>query len=234
MGTGVSREKGEREERAERAALCSLTEKEKRLSGSSEMTISQETTARCEMEMKTEEQRQLENIKEVVSTRRLRTSQQHKTEERSEIPQEEEVSLETFWDCFRVPNWECSGGELEDSYCRYSRNRRRYRDEAWPQDARSEGENCDWTTEGTAKKERKVEEDPGLQSSKRGSAGKAFQDGFPGESGGTPGGERLDDNSGYIECIPTCQGGRAIQSLSALHLTKSMLCSRWDAIWSER
>ncbi|KAH7821208.1 uncharacterized protein MONOS_12870 [Monocercomonoides exilis] len=44
------------------------------------------------------------------------------------------------------------------------------------------------------KEERKVEEDPGLQGAKRGSVGKAFQDGVTGDSGGTPGGERLDDH----------------------------------------
>ncbi|KAH7828718.1 uncharacterized protein MONOS_15053 [Monocercomonoides exilis] len=55
-----------------------------------------------------------------------------------------------------------------------------------------------------AKEKRKVEEDPGLQSSKRESAGKALQNGFPGNSGGTPGEERLDDHSGHIECIPGC------------------------------
>ncbi|KAH7828501.1 uncharacterized protein MONOS_7701 [Monocercomonoides exilis] len=54
-----------------------------------------------------------------------------------------------------------------------------------------------------SKEERKVEKDPGLQSSKRGRTGKALQDGFPGDSRGTPGGERLDDHFGYIEqgCI---------------------------------
>ncbi|KAH7828646.1 uncharacterized protein MONOS_15549 [Monocercomonoides exilis] len=55
-----------------------------------------------------------------------------------------------------------------------------------------------------AKEKRKVEEDPGLQSSKRGRTGKALQNGFPGNSGGTPGEERLDDHSGHIECIPGC------------------------------
>ncbi|KAH7827041.1 uncharacterized protein MONOS_9877 [Monocercomonoides exilis] len=83
------------------------------------------------------------------------------------------------------------------------------------------------------KEKRKVEEDPGLQSSKRGSAGKTLQNGFPGNSGGTPGGERLDDHFGYIECIPACKGGRAIQSLSVLQLSKSMLFLRNDAIWSK-
>ncbi|KAH7818698.1 uncharacterized protein MONOS_2136 [Monocercomonoides exilis] len=83
------------------------------------------------------------------------------------------------------------------------------------------------------KEERKVEKDPGLQSSKRKSAGKTLQDGFPGDSGGTPGGERLDDNSGHIECIPTCQSGRTIQSLSVLELSKPMFCFRRDSIWSK-
>ncbi|KAH7817957.1 uncharacterized protein MONOS_11639 [Monocercomonoides exilis] len=83
------------------------------------------------------------------------------------------------------------------------------------------------------KEKRKVEEDPGLQSSKRGSAGKTLQDGFPGDSCGTPGGERLDNNSGHIECLSTCQSGRAIQSLSVLQLSKSMLSLRGDAIWSK-
>ncbi|KAH7817983.1 uncharacterized protein MONOS_8453 [Monocercomonoides exilis] len=77
-----------------------------------------------------------------------------------------------------------------------------------------------------AKEEREVEKDLGLQSSKRGSVGKTLQDGFPGNSGGTPGGERLDDNTGHIECIPACKGGRAIQSLSVFQLSKSMLRSR--------
>ncbi|KAH7830529.1 uncharacterized protein MONOS_4293 [Monocercomonoides exilis] len=61
-----------------------------------------------------------------------------------------------------------------------------------------------------SKEERKVEKDLGLQNSKRGCAAKTLQDGFPGDSGGTPGGERLDDNSGHIESIITCKGGRAI------------------------
>ncbi|KAH7820092.1 uncharacterized protein MONOS_6080 [Monocercomonoides exilis] len=84
------------------------------------------------------------------------------------------------------------------------------------------------------KEKRKVEKNPGLQSSKRGRTGKAFQDGFPGDSGGTPGGERLDDNSGHIECIPACQSVRVIQSLSVFQLSKSMLRSHRDAIWSEK
>ncbi|KAH7825786.1 uncharacterized protein MONOS_7109 [Monocercomonoides exilis] len=58
--------------------------------------------------------------------------------------------------------------------------------------------------------------------------------GVGGESGGTPGGERLDDNSGYIACIPTCQSGREIQSLSVLQLPEAMLCSHRDALWSKR
>ncbi|KAH7818858.1 uncharacterized protein MONOS_14010 [Monocercomonoides exilis] len=45
------------------------------------------------------------------------------------------------------------------------------------------------------KEERKVEKDPGLQGAKRGSAGEAFQDGFLGDSSGTPGGKLLDDHS---------------------------------------
>eukprot|EP00770_Monocercomonoides_exilis_P015459 MONOS_15409.1-p1 / transcript=MONOS_15409.1 / gene=MONOS_15409 / organism=Monocercomonoides_exilis_PA203 / gene_product=unspecified product / transcript_product=unspecified product / location=Mono_scaffold01224:595-1245(-) / protein_length=147 / sequence_SO=supercontig / SO=protein_coding / is_pseudo=false len=52
--------------------------------------------------------------------------------------------------------------------------------------------------------ERKVEEDSGLQNCKRGSARETLQDGFPGDSCGTPGEERLDDHSGHIECIPGC------------------------------
>ncbi|KAH7821267.1 uncharacterized protein MONOS_14492 [Monocercomonoides exilis] len=84
------------------------------------------------------------------------------------------------------------------------------------------------------KEEWKVEKDLGLQSSKRGSAGKALQDGLPGDSGGTPGGERLDDHSGHIECIPACQIGRTVQSLSVLQLSKSLLRLRGDAFWSER
>ncbi|KAH7819416.1 uncharacterized protein MONOS_8621 [Monocercomonoides exilis] len=63
------------------------------------------------------------------------------------------------------------------------------------------------------KEERKVEKDPGLQNSKRRSAVKTFQDGFPGDSCGTPGGERFEDHSGHIECISTCKGKRTIQSL---------------------
>ncbi|KAH7828299.1 uncharacterized protein MONOS_15586 [Monocercomonoides exilis] len=85
-----------------------------------------------------------------------------------------------------------------------------------------------------SRKKRKVEKDPGLQGAKRGGAGKAFQDGFPGDSGGTPGGERLDDHSGYIECIPAHQSGRTIQSQSVLQLSKSMQRFLGDAIWSER
>ncbi|KAH7826235.1 uncharacterized protein MONOS_7677 [Monocercomonoides exilis] len=83
------------------------------------------------------------------------------------------------------------------------------------------------------KEERKVEKDPGLQSSKQRSAGKALQDGFPGDSGGTPGGERLDDHYGYIECIPARQSGRTIQSQPVLQLSKSSLFLCGDALWSE-
>eukprot|EP00770_Monocercomonoides_exilis_P008309 MONOS_8268.1-p1 / transcript=MONOS_8268.1 / gene=MONOS_8268 / organism=Monocercomonoides_exilis_PA203 / gene_product=unspecified product / transcript_product=unspecified product / location=Mono_scaffold00307:56068-60488(-) / protein_length=1376 / sequence_SO=supercontig / SO=protein_coding / is_pseudo=false len=83
------------------------------------------------------------------------------------------------------------------------------------------------------KEKRKVEEDTGLQSSERGSAGKAFQDGLPGDSCGTPGGERLDDHPRHIECLSTCQSGRAIQSLSVLQLSRSLLLIRGDAIWSK-
>ncbi|KAH7828661.1 uncharacterized protein MONOS_15216 [Monocercomonoides exilis] len=224
--------------------------------------------------------------------KRLSTSSLDKTEERSEIREgKREGSLESFWDCYRVPNWEHTGGALEDSYRRHSRRRRLHTDAGWPHDARSEKESSDWITEGTtaweaseqterveedwgrqtckpwykssmekspvpnlsrgektqtrvsgnngddkqlfiplgggvegrsgeahkgvggevvqpdihgAKEKRKVEEDPGLQSSKRESAGKALQNGFPGNSGGTPGEERLDDHSGHIECIPGC------------------------------
>ncbi|KAH7823691.1 uncharacterized protein MONOS_5589 [Monocercomonoides exilis] len=75
-----------------------------------------------------------------------------------------------------------------------------------------------------SKEEQKVWKDYGLQGAKRGSAGKAFQDGYPGSCGGTPGGERLDDHSRHIECIPACKGGRAVQSLPMLQLSKSMLC----------
>ncbi|KAH7827327.1 uncharacterized protein MONOS_13351 [Monocercomonoides exilis] len=82
-----------------------------------------------------------------------------------------------------------------------------------------------------SKEERKVEKDLGLQGAKRGSAGKALQDGYPGDSGGTPGGERLDDHSVHIVSISACQGRRAIQSLSVLQLSKSMLRFRGDAIW---
>ncbi|KAH7815460.1 uncharacterized protein MONOS_16168 [Monocercomonoides exilis] len=84
------------------------------------------------------------------------------------------------------------------------------------------------------KEKRKVEKDQGLQGAQRGSAGKAFQDGFPGDSGGTPEGERLDDHSGHIGCIPTCQGGRAIQSLPVLQLSEAMPFLRRDAFWSAR
>ncbi|KAH7826688.1 uncharacterized protein MONOS_7946 [Monocercomonoides exilis] len=83
------------------------------------------------------------------------------------------------------------------------------------------------------KEKRKVEKDLGLQGAKRGRTGKALQDGFPGDSGGTSGGERLDDHFGYIECIPTCQSGRAIQSLTVLQLSKSMLFLCGDAIWGK-
>ncbi|KAH7818321.1 uncharacterized protein MONOS_13084 [Monocercomonoides exilis] len=231
--------------------------------------------------------------------RRLRRSPQDKTEERAEIREGgREGSLESFWDCYRVPNWEHPGGELEDSYCGYSRRRREYTNAAWPQDARSEEENSEWTTEGatsweTGEQTERVEEDWGRQTSeplykssmkkspipnltrgkktqtrisgnngddeqlfsplgggvkgRSGEAGagvggevvqphihgKAFQDGFPGDSCGTPGGERLDDNSGHIEGIPACQSGREIQSLFVLQLSKSMLCLRRDAIWGK-
>ncbi|KAH7819469.1 uncharacterized protein MONOS_12723 [Monocercomonoides exilis] len=77
--------------------------------------------------------------------RRLRISPSDGTDEREE---EREDSLESFWDCYRVPNLERPGGELEDSYCRYSRRRRKYTDTVWPQDAWSEGEYSDWSTEG--------------------------------------------------------------------------------------
>ncbi|KAH7823000.1 uncharacterized protein MONOS_6834 [Monocercomonoides exilis] len=83
------------------------------------------------------------------------------------------------------------------------------------------------------KEERKVEKDTRLQGAKQGSAGKAFQDGFPGDSVGTPGGERLDDYARHIECLSTCQSGRAVQSLSVLQLSKAMLHLRGDAIWSK-
>ncbi|KAH7818727.1 uncharacterized protein MONOS_16342 [Monocercomonoides exilis] len=85
-----------------------------------------------------------------------------------------------------------------------------------------------------AKEKRKVEKNSGLQSSKRGSAGNTLQDGFPGDSSGTPGGERLDDHSGYIECIQGCQSGRTVQPSPVLQLSKSMLRLCSDAIWSER
>eukprot|EP00770_Monocercomonoides_exilis_P001886 MONOS_1875.1-p1 / transcript=MONOS_1875.1 / gene=MONOS_1875 / organism=Monocercomonoides_exilis_PA203 / gene_product=unspecified product / transcript_product=unspecified product / location=Mono_scaffold00035:174443-179634(-) / protein_length=1490 / sequence_SO=supercontig / SO=protein_coding / is_pseudo=false len=83
------------------------------------------------------------------------------------------------------------------------------------------------------KQERKVEEDSGLQNFKRGSARETLQDGFPGDSCGTPGGERLDDYARHIECLSTCQSGRAVQSLSVLQLPKAMLHLRGDAIWSK-
>ncbi|KAH7823616.1 uncharacterized protein MONOS_9495 [Monocercomonoides exilis] len=104
--------------------------------------------------------------------RRLRISSQDKTEERSELREgEREGSLESFWDCYRAPNWERPGGELEDSYSRYSRRRKEYTDAVWPQDARSEGEYCDWSTEGatgweTRERAERVEEDWGRQTSK--------------------------------------------------------------------
>ncbi|KAH7832272.1 uncharacterized protein MONOS_15153p2 [Monocercomonoides exilis] len=81
--------------------------------------------------------------------------------------------------------------------------------------------------------ERKVEEDSGLQNFKRGSARETLQDGFPGDSCGTPGGERLDDYARHIKCLSTCQSGRAVQSLSVLQLPKAMLHLRGDAIWSK-
>ncbi|KAH7818697.1 uncharacterized protein MONOS_2135 [Monocercomonoides exilis] len=72
---------------------------------------------------------------------KLSISPQDKTQERSEIREGgREGSLESFWDCYQVPNWEYIGGELEDSYCRHFRRRREYTDAAWPQDARIEEE----------------------------------------------------------------------------------------------
>ncbi|KAH7826884.1 uncharacterized protein MONOS_11813 [Monocercomonoides exilis] len=232
--------------------------------------------------------------------RLLRISPSDGTEEREG---EREDSLESFWDCYRVPIWERTGGELEDSYCRYSRRERDCTDAVWPQDARNEKGYSNWTTERTSswetseqaerveedwgrqtseplykssmekspipnltrgektqtrisrdngndeqlfipfgggiegrgvvqsdiygpEEERKVEEDSGLQYSKRGSARKTLQDGFPGDSGGTPGGERLDDYARHID-------GRAIQSLSVLQLSKSLLRLRGDVIWGK-
>ncbi|KAH7832386.1 uncharacterized protein MONOS_12825 [Monocercomonoides exilis] len=103
--------------------------------------------------------------------RRLRISPQDKTEERAEIREGgRKWSLESFWDCYRVPNWERPGGEFEDSYCRYAREGRRKRDPKWPQVARSEEECSKWTTEGafaweTSEQAERVEEDCGRQTS---------------------------------------------------------------------
>ncbi|KAH7816057.1 uncharacterized protein MONOS_2566 [Monocercomonoides exilis] len=161
-----------------------------------------------------------EDTQHKKNRRRLITSPLDRTEEQSEIREGEmEGSLESFFNYDRVPNWERPGGELEDSYCRYSRRRREYTDATWPQDTRCEGEYSEGTTEGATSWEtgeraelvvedwgrqtkRKEKKDPGLQGSKRGSAGKTLQDGFTGDSGGHPGEERLDDHSAYIECIP--------------------------------
>ncbi|KAH7815831.1 uncharacterized protein MONOS_10261 [Monocercomonoides exilis] len=74
-----------------------------------------------------------------------------------------------------------------------------------------------------AKEERKVEKDTGFQGVRRGRTGKTLQDGYPEDSGETPGEVRLDDHPGYIECISACQGGRSIQYLSVLKLSKTML-----------
>ncbi|KAH7828011.1 uncharacterized protein MONOS_10571 [Monocercomonoides exilis] len=103
--------------------------------------------------------------------RRLRISPQDKTEERTEIREGgREESLESFWDCYRVPNWERPESELEDSHCSNSRRRRGYTDAVWPQDARGEGEYSDWTTEGvtsweTSRQAERVEEGWGRQTS---------------------------------------------------------------------
>ncbi|KAH7830577.1 uncharacterized protein MONOS_1538 [Monocercomonoides exilis] len=252
---------------------------------------------------------------------RLRISPQDKTEERSGAREGgSEESLENLWDCYRVPNWERPGGELEDSYCRHSRRRGEYTDTVLQQESRSEELRSSGTTEGATswetgeqaerveedwgrqtsepwykssmdespvpnltrgektqtrvsgnnrddkqlfiplaggiegrsgeahtgvggevvqpdihgpEEERKVEEDSGLQNFKRGSARETLQDGFPGDSCGTPGGERLDDYARHIECLSTCQSGRAVQSLSVLQLSKAMLYLRGDAIWSK-
>eukprot|EP00770_Monocercomonoides_exilis_P014499 MONOS_14445.1-p1 / transcript=MONOS_14445.1 / gene=MONOS_14445 / organism=Monocercomonoides_exilis_PA203 / gene_product=unspecified product / transcript_product=unspecified product / location=Mono_scaffold01003:6772-11896(-) / protein_length=1283 / sequence_SO=supercontig / SO=protein_coding / is_pseudo=false len=252
---------------------------------------------------------------------RLRISPRDSTDERSGTREGgSEESLESFWDCYRVPNWERPGGELEDSYCRYSRGERDRTDPDWSKDTRSGELRSSGTTEGATawetgeqaerveedwgrqtgepwykspmerspipnltrgektqtrisgnnrddkqlfiplrggserrsgethtgiggkvvqpdiygpEEERKVEEDSGLQNFKRGSARETLQDGFPGDSCGTPGGERLDDYARHIECLSTCQSGRAVQSLSVLQLPKAMLHLRGDAIWSK-
>ncbi|KAH7819585.1 uncharacterized protein MONOS_6629 [Monocercomonoides exilis] len=83
------------------------------------------------------------------------------------------------------------------------------------------------------KEEWKVEKDTRLQGAKRGSAGKAFQDGCPGDNSGTPEGERLDDHSRHIECIPACQSEQTTHSIPVLQLSKAMLHLRGDAIWSK-
>ncbi|KAH7820169.1 uncharacterized protein MONOS_9942 [Monocercomonoides exilis] len=283
-----------RVEREERTALCRETERDRKPSNSLGATVQQG----------------------VSFNRQIVTKREH-----VEIREgKQEGSLESFCDCYRVPNCERPGGELEDSYCRYSRRKRKYTDTVWPQDARSEEENSEWTTEGATswetgeqaerveedwgrqtsepwykssmekspvtnltreektqtrisgddgddeelyiplgggvkgrsgqahtgvggevvqpdihgeKEKRKVEKDTRLQGAKRGSAGKTHQDGFTGDSGGTHGGERLDDHSGHIECIPACKGGRTIQSPPVLQLSESMLRLRRDALWSE-
>ncbi|KAH7818488.1 uncharacterized protein MONOS_4652 [Monocercomonoides exilis] len=220
---------------------------------------------------------------------RLRISPRDSTDERSGTREGgSEESLESFWDCYRVPNWERPGGELEDSYCRYSRRERDRTDPDWSKDTRSGELRSSGTTEGATswetgeqaerveedwgrqtsepwykspmerspipnltrgektqtrvsgnnrddkqlciplrgrierrsgethtgvggkvvqpdiygpEEERKVEEDSGLQNFKRGSARETLQDGFPGDSCGTPGGERLNDHSRHIEWL---------------------------------
>ncbi|KAH7818665.1 uncharacterized protein MONOS_2362 [Monocercomonoides exilis] len=99
--------------------------------------------------------------------RRLRIFPSDGTEEREG---EREESLESFWDCYRAPNWERPEVELENSYCTYSRRRRKYTDAVWPQDARSEGEYSDWITKGatsgeTGEQAERVDEDWGRQTS---------------------------------------------------------------------
>eukprot|EP00770_Monocercomonoides_exilis_P014426 MONOS_14372.1-p1 / transcript=MONOS_14372.1 / gene=MONOS_14372 / organism=Monocercomonoides_exilis_PA203 / gene_product=unspecified product / transcript_product=unspecified product / location=Mono_scaffold00990:19649-20742(-) / protein_length=288 / sequence_SO=supercontig / SO=protein_coding / is_pseudo=false len=96
---------------------------------------------------------------------RLRISPSNETDERDE---ERDGCWESFWDCDKFTNWECSGGELEENYCRYSRRRREYTDSAWLQDAKRYEDCSDWATEGatswkTIEQAERVEEDWGRQ-----------------------------------------------------------------------
>ncbi|KAH7818647.1 uncharacterized protein MONOS_2345 [Monocercomonoides exilis] len=309
MVAGERRKRGERMEREERAALCREIEGGERESNYSEMNIRQEIADLGEMRSETKESRQHANIGEVVSTfdHEKRREREITRDCVTEISREEvqhdamKTDEDSAYPRLTRQTSEMRNEKIVGRVSGIVTRRREYTDLSGPQDARSEEENSEWTTEGATswetgeqiervekdrgrqtsepgykssmekspipnltrgektqtgvsgndrndeqlfiplgggiegrsgeahagvggevvqpdihgdKEERKVKKDPGLQSSKRGSAGKTLQDGFPGDSGGTFGGERLDDHSRFIECIPTCQGGRAIQSLS--------------------